>query len=383
MSSAVPPDGTYSVEAQQQGTCLELTNGAAGTALTTWSCSGSQSQQWQLQCNSGALTCAISNVQYPSLYAIPPASPLGANIESGSQPFGWAVQTMNGGYLFCQDTTLANGWFVENDSSANDTNVGIGFFDTLFHNPVWMLNPADSSSQNSAPPETTPTPSPTASNSMTSIDSGASVTPVSSPNTTSAAPSPSISLTNPAIGPIDTTSGASVANFSLPQLSSTSHNTDTVTSSSIDNKGASALKSPTTSTVSDGSAAGSTAKPSGIDSSGSHSSVNVGEIVGMVICIVMTALLVFASLSWKRGWFCFHKRRGWKASITPFPPGFEGASTEHISQVPMSSHEGYPTTLEIGDISFSGETELPSYEESRTTWDLPRRLETGNVYKHR
>ncbi|OCH87226.1 hypothetical protein OBBRIDRAFT_827833 [Obba rivulosa] len=144
-------NGSYFIEARQQGTLLELTSGAPGMILTTWAYSGEENQQWQVEVDAGLTKCRVSSVQYPFMYVSLPANqsnPSGYQyIESSSEPFDWYFKPANSGYIFSSDPAFFTAWNVEAQSNANNNSVIDWPLDAQFDNSVWVLESTEILSQ--------------------------------------------------------------------------------------------------------------------------------------------------------------------------------------------------------------------------------------------
>ncbi|EMD35460.1 hypothetical protein CERSUDRAFT_96577 [Gelatoporia subvermispora B] len=381
MSSELFANGTYFIEAKQQATLLELTDGDEGTILTTWSFSGAQNQQWQLQWDPSASRCRVTNVLYPSMYITQPtdqSNPSGYQyIESGSDPFDWFVKPMNGGYIFSADPAFVNAWNVAAGSFSDNNTVISWPLDAEFDNSIWMLASTTSESQNHTASQTA-----IGSNETTSIPSDTSTTPFNiTPTLSDTIPVPSDTTSSP-----PSFSPSSSIGDIQPEAFSARPITLTVPSETTS---ASVLSSFNVNSTSSTSAmATSAGVPVVGDTASSQPSVNLAVVAGAIAAGVVSISLALMFLSWKKGWCCCRKRgmRAGPRAISPFPTGYASTATQpSMSQYFSATPTGYVSVDVDSIVAYPGLAELPPYERvsQMDLLDSHRRLETDNIYKYR
>ncbi|KZP24510.1 hypothetical protein FIBSPDRAFT_1042253, partial [Athelia psychrophila] len=159
--SASITNGTYFICAQIQKTCLTLTDGSAGTTLTTWTYNSNDAeQQWKILADVVAGTFTVQNVQHSNFAAASTAETSDPPVFASQTPFNWYVEGSGGAYIFSPDSTFDISWNVE-DGYANDNNpVWLYTLGTDRTSSVWILTAVS-----------TPTSSQTSSTSSTALPS--------------------------------------------------------------------------------------------------------------------------------------------------------------------------------------------------------------------
>ncbi|OCH87225.1 hypothetical protein OBBRIDRAFT_837546 [Obba rivulosa] len=392
-------NGTYFIEARQQGTVLELTGGDPGTILTTWSFSGDESQQWTVEVDGDLSRCRVSSVLYPSMYvSLPPnqSNPSGnVFIKSNPEPFDWFLKSANGGYIFSADPAVVSAWNVEGGFASDDNNVINYPLDSLLDNSVWFLNSTVLLSQS---PASFDSASIVITNgASTAISSAASSAIVNAvPSTTANAASNLIASEVPTTAPNGALTPIAEASSSIANMNSISLAIGA--STSIDGE-ASWLRTLPASTGTS-SAAISTSTPlapansavpatPSIMSTPRPTTISTAVVVGLTAAGVVLVLIVVAFISWRKSWCCFRIRNPKPPSpftISPFPSENASFGTNNTAQASPHSLAYTSVVLDYANPFSDAEMpELPPYpaDQPQAPWtDTRRCVETDNMYKY-